>query len=162
MSIFIDLTTFCETVEHELLIQQAKILGFPQVVLNIALQIYRGERLISSEGRVSHPLWASRGIMAGCPIAPALAKLALFPTCQKVYQSNQIQSMDVWLDDISVDVEHREPQAAARQALAVFRTLQSEQEQLSCSSASGSPLLYALMGLRKIAFRLRIIFSTVN
>ena len=126
VSVFIDLTTFYETVEHELLIQQAKILGFPQVVLNIALQIYRGERLISSEGRVSHPIWASRGIMAGCPIAPALAKLALFPTCQKVYQSNQIQSMDVWLDDISVDVEHREPQAAARQALAVFRMLQLE------------------------------------
>ena len=54
VSIFIDLTTFYETVERELLIRQAKILGFPQVVvLNIALQIYRGERLITSEGRVS-------------------------------------------------------------------------------------------------------------
>ena len=53
----------------------------PAVLLHGAIQLYQGKRHLCAENMVSAPLVATKGILAGCPLAPGLSKivLALFP-----------------------------------------------------------------------------------
>ena len=82
-ALYVDLTTFYETVSHERLESSALQQGFPMTLLNVAFQIYRGCRILSAENRISPGAFAGKGILAGCPIAPALSKLALFDCCRR-------------------------------------------------------------------------------
>ena len=120
ISLFLDLSTFYETVSHSLLHSNAIEVGFPLVVLNGAVQIYRGARILQGDSQSSPPAYAQKGILAGCPVAPALSKVALFPVCNAVHQNGLATVLDVWIDDISADVEHFDPQIAARRAYKLY------------------------------------------
>ena len=120
ISLFLDLSTFYETVSHSLLHSNAIEVGFPLLVLNGAVQIYRGARILQGDSQSSPPAYAQRGILAGCPVAPALSKVALFPVCKRVHQEGLATVLDVWIDDISADVEHFDPQIAARRAYKLY------------------------------------------
>ena len=120
ISLFLDLSTFYETVSHSLLHSNAVEVGFPLVVLNGAVQIYRGARILQGDSQSSPPAYAQKGILAGCPVAPALSKVALFPVCNAVHQNGLATVLDVWIDDISADVEHFDPQIAARRAYKLY------------------------------------------
>ena len=120
ISLFLDLSTFHETVSHSLLHSNAIEVGFPLVVLNGAVQIYRGARILQGDSQSSPPAYAQKGILAGCPVAPALSKVALFPVCNAVHQNGLATVLDVWIDDISADVEHFDPQIAARRAYKLY------------------------------------------
>ena len=120
ISLFLDLSTFYETVSHSLLHSNAIEVGFPLVVLNGAVQIYRGARILQGDSQSSPPAYAQKGILAGCPVAPALSKVALFPVCNAVHQNGLATVLDVWIDDISADVEHYDPQIAARRAYKLY------------------------------------------
>ena len=120
ISLFLDLSTFYETVSHSLLHSNAIEVGFPLVVLNGAVQIYRGARILQGDSQSSPPAYAQKGILAGCPVAPALSKVALFPVCDAVHQNGLATVLDVWIDDISADVEHFDPQIAARRAYKLY------------------------------------------
>ena len=73
VTLFLDLTTFFETVSHDRLAK----LQFPATLLNIALQVYRGARILEAASCQSPPAYPTQGVVAGCPIAPCLSKLAL-------------------------------------------------------------------------------------
>ena len=120
ISLFLDLSTFYETVSHSLLHSNAIEVGFPLVVLNGAVQIYRGARILQGDSQSSPPAYAQKGILAGCPVAPALSKVALFPVCNAVHQNGLATVLDVWIADISADVEHYDPQIAARRAYKLY------------------------------------------
>ena len=120
ISLFLDLSTFYETVSHSLLHSNAIEVGFPLVVLNGAVQIYRGARILQGDSQSSPPAYAQKGILAGCPVAPALSKVALFPVCNAVHQNGLATVLDVWIDDISADVEHYDPQIAATRAYKLY------------------------------------------
>ncbi|CAE7693088.1 unnamed protein product [Symbiodinium necroappetens] len=52
-SVYLDLTTFYGALTHARLIESAKELAFPASILNIAIQVYRGARIIDAEGSMS-------------------------------------------------------------------------------------------------------------
>ena len=52
-ALFVDLSTFYETISHHRLEQSALRLNFPMTLLNVAFQVYRGCRLLSAENRIS-------------------------------------------------------------------------------------------------------------
>ena len=120
ISLFLDLSTFYETVSHSHLHVNAIEVGFPTVVLNGATQVYHGARILQRDSQSSPRAYAQRGILAGCPVAPALSKVALFPVCRQAHQSGLAKVLDVWIDDISADVEHSDPQVAARRAYKLY------------------------------------------
>ena len=66
---------------------------------------------------------AKRGVLAGDPIAPLLAKIALYKPLQEILSSSAVQSADVWVDDISLDVEEDNAGKAAHNAFNLYQRL---------------------------------------
>ena len=125
-TIFIDLQTFYESICHSSLAAQAIAHSFPPVLVEVALGIYRGARYIDSEGVASPKCYASKGLMAGCPLAPSLAKLAVFPALQKLQSSKFCDHATVWLDDVSADSEGVSPADTALRSYRAFGLLKTE------------------------------------
>ena len=125
-TIFIDLQTFYESICHSSLAAQAIAHSFPPVLVEVALGIYRGARYIVSEGVASPKCYASKGLMAGCPLAPSLAKLAVFPALQKLQSSKFCDHATVWLDDVSADSEGVSPADTALRSYRAFGLLKTE------------------------------------
>ena len=123
MTLFLDLSTFYETISHQRLEQTAYELEYPATLLNIAVQIYRGARVLTAESGHSPATYSSRGVVAGCPIAPSL-----------------LSNLDTWIDDISADMVAKAPDKVAAKSVKVFRMLQASlgQEQLTLSSSKSA------------------------
>ena len=79
--------------------------------------------MLISEGVVAPPVYAQRGVLAGCPLAPALSKAALFPVCDRLTQEVQVTDMDIWIDDISVDLQNENHVSVAVRAVKALRSL---------------------------------------
>ena len=126
ITIFLDLTTFYESIEHELLISEAKRLGFPAAVLLWVMHAYTGPRILSCPEGTAPAIHATRGLIAGCPAAPALSKVALAAPCQRVLAMRTVVGADLWIDDKSVDCESSSARLAAKNALLVSRALLQE------------------------------------
>ncbi|CAE7322195.1 unnamed protein product, partial [Symbiodinium sp. CCMP2456] len=125
-TVYLDLTTFYETLAHSRLIASAQELAFPASLLNIAIQIYRGARIIDAEGTMSPVCYTGCGVVAGCPVAPALSKLALYRPCRAVQNTGLLAGLDTWIDDVSIDAEDADPQRAAQKIVALYRTISTE------------------------------------
>ena len=125
-TLYLDLSTFYETLSHAKLIESAKVLDFPASVLNIALQIYRGGRIIDAEGNMGPISFTDRGVIAGCPAAPALSKLALYNPLKTVQETGLCAGLDSWIDDVSIDAEDKDPQRAAQKIVSLYRTVSTE------------------------------------
>eukprot|EP00439_Symbiodinium_sp_Y106_P074941 s2732_g14.t1 len=110
-TVYLDLTTFYETLAHSRLIASAQELGFPATLLNIAIQIYRGARIIDAEGSMSPVTFTSCGVIAGCP---AVADTGLSA------------GLDTWIDDVSIDAEDSDAQRAAQKIVVLYRTIREE------------------------------------
>ena len=114
VTLLLDIEAFYENIQHEKLISQGLQHHFPAVVLNGAMEIYQGPRYIEGEGVLSAPIRCTQGIIAGCPFAPGLSKLMIHPIIQPMWNKKGIRHIDVWLDDIGIDVEARNPLQAAK------------------------------------------------
>ena len=127
VTLFLDLSTFYETISHQRLEQTA---------YELAVQIYRGARVLSAESGHSPATYSSRGVVAGCPIAPSLSKLALHSPCAEVFRSGLVSNLDTWIDDISAHMVAKAPDKVAAKSVKVFRMLQASlgQEELTLSA----------------------------
>ena len=69
-SVFLDLSTLYEGVNHERLSEAAEAAEFPPLLLHLALSAYPDE--------VASPvIYAHKIMIAGCPLTPTLSKLAV-------------------------------------------------------------------------------------
>ncbi|CAE7454083.1 unnamed protein product, partial [Symbiodinium sp. KB8] len=105
------------------LVEHAQGVDFPPLLLWGAIGAYRGPRLLTADGLVAPPAYASRGVLAGCPIAVALSKVALWPACHAVLNQPAVSTADTWVDDLSVDFCGPNPQQVAAKGLRVARSL---------------------------------------
>ena len=123
ITLYLDLSCFYETIIHSRLVTHAQGVDFPPLLLWGALCAYRGPRLLTADGLVAPPAYASRGVLAGCPIAVALSKVALWPACQATLNQPAVNTADTWVDDLSVDFCGSNPQQVAAKELRVARSL---------------------------------------
>ena len=123
VTLYLDLSCFYETIIHSRLVAHAQVVGFPPLLLWGALCAYRGPRLLSADGLVAPPAYASRGVLAGCPIAVALSKVALWPACQATLNQPAVSTADTWVDDLSVDFCGSNPHQVAAKGLRVANSL---------------------------------------
>ncbi|CAE7793343.1 unnamed protein product, partial [Symbiodinium necroappetens] len=123
ITLYLDLSCFYETISHSRLLAHAEEVSFPPLLLWGALCAYRGPRLLSADGLVGPPAYASRGVLAGCPAAVALSKVALWPACSQVLNQKAVDTADTWVDDLSVDFCGNNPQQVAAKGLRVARAL---------------------------------------
>ncbi|CAE7267552.1 unnamed protein product [Symbiodinium sp. CCMP2592] len=125
ITLFVDLEGFYDGVDFSRLISQGKALSFPPLLLELSLQLYNGPRCLHGEGVSTVALWPQRGILQGCPYAPTVAKLTTHAPLQGISQHRGVSHADLWLDDISVDVSHADPEVAASLALSASRKLEA-------------------------------------
>ena len=124
-----DLTCFYDTVQLDHLIEPAEELHCPPLHLKLALDLYTGPRLIQAEGIAGNPTYYEKGILQGCPQAPAIAKLVLFRPLRDLVQTHPAVQLQTWVDDVSYDIKGRDPDYVAREAILAFRTLKQRLEQ---------------------------------
>ena len=79
ISLLVDLQCFYDSVELEQLLVTWEPLDFPPAVMNFVYEVYSGPRLLQAEQVTSQAVQCSKGILAGCPVAPLVAKLILAP-----------------------------------------------------------------------------------
>ena len=125
VTLFVDLQTFFDTCRYEHLVRQGGDLKFPPIILNQAIAAYMGNRVIVSENLVSPGIEATAGILAGCPAAPSIAKLAIHPVASELLAQPVLSNLDAWIDDLTADVIHRSPVCAAAGAVKIYRLLQT-------------------------------------
>ena len=123
ITLYLDLSCFYETIIHSRLVAHAQGVDFPPLLLWGAICAYRGPRMLTADGLVAPPAYASRGVLAGCPIAVALSKVALWPACHAVLNQPAVNTADTWVDDLSVDFCGTNPQQVAAKGLRVARSL---------------------------------------
>ena len=123
VTLFVDLLGFYDAVDFSRLLQQGSALSFPPLLLELSLQLYTGPRCLNGEGVSTVMLHPKRGILQGCPYAPTIAKLTTHAPLQAISSEPGVSGADLWLDDITVDISHSDPEVAAAQALSVSRKL---------------------------------------
>ena len=116
----LDLEAFYENIQQDKVIEQGIQQGFPPIILNAAMDIYQGPRYIEGEGALSAPVRSTKGIIAGCPFAPGLSKLILHPVIEPLWQQSSVRHIDVWLDDIGIDIESQTHEKAAKRGKEVY------------------------------------------
>ena len=108
ITLFLDLSTFYAAVDLAELTMAAELLEFPPLLLHSAMRSYLGARVLTCEEIVAPALYARRGLLADCPLAPLLSKLALHGPLSSVLNNNKsVAGADVWIDDISVDAQDK-------------------------------------------------------
>ena len=120
-----DLTCFYDTVQLDHLIEPATELDYPPLHLKLALDLYTGPRLIQAEGIAGDPKYYEKGILQGCPQAPAIAKLVLYRPLRALVLEHPAVLLQTWVDDVSYDIKGTDPDYVAREAVLAFRTLQA-------------------------------------
>ena len=123
VTLFVDLLGFYDAVDFSRLLQQGSALAFPPLLLELSLQLYTGPRCLHGEGVSTVMLHPKRSILQGCPFAPAIAKLTTHAPLHAISAEPGVSGADLWLDDITVDISHPDPEVAAAQALSVSRNL---------------------------------------
>ena len=77
-------------------------LGFPMPLMRLNIAAYQSPRYIILENKVASPVWASRGVVAGCGAATTHDKVySLEPLDQFVEDHPQVK-LDTYVDDFSV------------------------------------------------------------
>ena len=126
VSCLADLSCFYVTVNLDNIIEPAaRILQYPVLHLKFALDLYSGPRTIQAEGISGDPKHYQRGILQGCPQAPAISKLILYRPLKQLVQTHPAVSLQTWVDDVSYDIQGRDPAYVAREALLAFRALKA-------------------------------------
>ena len=125
ISLLIDLQCFYDSVELEQLLHLWEPLEFPPAYMNMIYEVYSGPRLLQAEGVTSSPVHCRKGMLAGCPAAPLVAKIVLAPVLQQFQASHPRASVDVWVDDISIDFDGDDPHTVCKEALAGYEEVKA-------------------------------------
>ena len=91
---------------------------FPPLHLYLALRAYQGPRCL-----VADSIAAGRGVPQGCPLSPSLTKLTMSELLRLVSSLSFVSHVDLWLDDVSLDIIGEDPVAVASAALDAYRSL---------------------------------------
>ena len=94
IGMFLDIKGFYDSVVWSSVVDTRILLEFPPLVLELALQLYGGERLLSAENSVSPGIFPSVGLLQGCPVAPVVSKLALFTPLKELHAESLTHNID--------------------------------------------------------------------
>jgi len=108
-----DFHKFYETVNLEDLVERAKKLGFPEVLVRAAVACYRMERVVLFEGKAAESAWPTTGIVAGDTLATALVKVYYHDAIKNLCARWPEAEIDIYIDDLSAVIRGEEEAVAA-------------------------------------------------
>ena len=137
VTVISDLEKGFEKILHSKLVAAAKVYDFPEMVLNLALDMYRAERRIRCGAAFSRSVRTNMGVLAGCPIAMGLLLLATMDPMERFMTSipKHLNLAMVYVDDFNLTFAFdggRRRWSAEYMAFQVditYRRLQSELEE---------------------------------
>ena len=110
ITVLLDMSTFYDTIDLTRLQQVAQTLQYPTIALEFAMQVYTGPKAVLADAELSQWFHVARGMAAGCPQAPLLAKTFLQPILSPFQQKHPGLHLNGWVDDIGFDGSHNDPQ----------------------------------------------------
>ena len=84
-STLIDLFKCFEVLDHEVIVEQCKLTGFPMDILMIALSMYSAGRYLCIDGAMAGPVFACRSTTAGCTLAMFILRATMQPSMVTYY-----------------------------------------------------------------------------
>ena len=130
ITVLMDMSTFYDTIPLDKLQQEAMKLNYPPLHLELAMQLYTGPKAISAEQEFTPFFRVDRGIPAGCPQAPLLAKAVLAPALIPWREDHPDIHLTSWVDDIGYDTHGRSPLQVATRAVEAYRDLHARLQHL--------------------------------
>ena len=103
-----DMEAFYQSVDHEKLLLQAALHGFPLPLLRLALHLYRGPRHLLLGRGVAPPAWPTRGVLPGCAWAGTLVKVYYLTALDAFTLRHPRVELDVYVDDIQLAAQGTE------------------------------------------------------
>ncbi len=135
-----DMSSFFERLNRKKLRRRLVYLDFPMPIARLAMAAYAGPRMLSMAGALTEPMFAWRGVAAGCGIAVALTRAYYIPPFDDMVLDygtmlNNTLRFDAFFDDLGVgatgsraEVEHALVEGQAMLADVVERELDCEIE----------------------------------
>ena len=120
VSVLLDMSNFYDRISLQKLCTRWLDSDYPKTHAALAMQLYLGGRILEAEGEASNQVWTQNGILAGDPQAPLAAKIYLYEALKAFHKKYPHLHTDLWIDDLSFDVVHRDPAQAARIALQAY------------------------------------------
>ena len=103
VSILVDLSSFYEHFDNKELLARADRLGFPSQLTRLALRGYTAPRFIAQQGRLTKPLRAKRGVVAGCGLATTWVKIYCIEAFDKFEARYKGRvRLDAYIDDLTI------------------------------------------------------------
>ena len=102
-AVLLDLVKAFERVPHDLLVRQARALGYNLRLLRLSLAGYGLPRAIVIDGVCSREVVATRGITAGAGHAVIELRLLLSDLWDRVHALNPVADLTVYVDDTGIE-----------------------------------------------------------
>ena len=91
-----------EKFDHDLLADRARASQFPSKILALALAGYKAPRLIVSRGKAMAPLYARRGVIAGCGLATTWVKVYCLSPLEAFAKRHPKVKLEAYIDDLTL------------------------------------------------------------
>ena len=137
ITVLLDMSTFYDCIDLPTLAVVAHELQYPALPLWFALQLCTGPKAIQAEAELSEFFFTQKGVAAGCPQAPLLAKAYLAPAVQPFVAKFPQINVNGWVDDIGYDLEDDDPDRAATTAIAAWRDLKARLDHIGLRVSAG-------------------------
>ena len=137
ITLLLDLKGFYENVSHTALVEAAFKHQYPPLLLHGAMQVYRGKRHVCAENMISAPIVATKGIVAGCPLAPGLSKLIMHDVVAPIWHGSPKCHVDLYIDDTGFDIVNQDAKACARKAYLVWTRIKQQLDRAKLPLSAG-------------------------
>ena len=137
-SILMDLKSFFDTIDLDILLERCHDTGFPMVLAHMAINSYRMPRSVSVRKAAAGLVNATRGILAGHTFALALVQVYYLPVMDAFLARHPHVDVDVYVDDITLTAHGKDDDDVHDRLCAATKDLlQVIHHRLRCSVAPG-------------------------
>ncbi len=144
ITILEDMESFYETINREILIDEARRLGYPTCLIRASLAAYAAPRMITFGSAVAKELHAQRGIIAGCSFATTLVKIFYIRRLDEmVKEIPRNVKIDGYIDDLALSAEGPRGRIAKDIIRAYVIMVRILTEELGCSLAPSKAAVVA-------------------
>ena len=139
-----DLKSFFDCIDHGLLWARAVQVGFPLVVVSLALASYTAPRSVQLREGKAAPIYPRCGVIAGCALAKSLVAVYYLPVMDAFVARHPRVEVDVYVDDLTLAVSGDSVDGVvATLAAAAHDLFEVITGELQCSIAPGNEAVVA-------------------
>ncbi len=135
-----DLASFYETIDRDLLAQEAAALNFPLDIVRASMTAYGHPRMVALHGRLAREVHPRRGVVAGCTFASTYVRVFMLRALDRaVSEMPDGVSLDMYIDDVALSAVGEPKQVTEKVFRAHANLRRISQEELGCTFAKEKP-----------------------